>query len=74
MALNPQGDVPGSDQGLELVLVPASARDWCEPGKGSSAVVPHGRTYRDLIAPRAAEQLKECLPSWTIPSSSQLTI
>lgn len=74
MALNPQGDVPLSDQGLELVLVPVSARDWCEPGKGSSAVVLHGWTHRDLTALSTAMQLKEHLPSWAIPSSSQLTI
>lgn len=56
MALNPQGDVPISDQGSVLVLVPASARDGLSMG---GAAVLHGRTHRDLTAPRAAVQLKE---------------
>lgn len=59
MALDPQGDVPISDWGLELVLVPASARDGCELGRGSSAVVLHRGTHTDLTAQRAAVQLKE---------------
>lgn len=45
MALNPQGDVPIT-MGVSL-------------GGASSAVVLHGRTHRDLPAPRAAAQLKE---------------
>lgn len=74
MALNPQGDVPISDQGSELVLVPASARDGLSMGRGSSA------TWKDTQGPHctkgccAAQGTFQANPSWAIPSSSQLTI